>query len=284
MFGALRVFFAVMIAGISSGFPSAAETVGIFYDAGSAQAVFAANEVRTRLAGKSFTIEMSELAKLTSAYPNKKIIITLAANAPVIAQMVSEGGTAATSLGEQAYALRTTASPQKSYWALGGDANGAMYGGLQIAENLKSGSFLDSYASQESPYILRRGIRLNLPMDQRSPTYSGNNNGTSHQNAIPNVWDLTFWTSWFDEMAKNRYNAVSLWTDHPFTAMVKMPAAGIRSLERNRNIFSLPGRRSYRIRIYNDSGKKLAERAASVPPPVPQRRHSKRPWPREFIS
>lgn len=223
MFSTFRALLAFTIAAIGSGFPASAETVGIFYDSGSGQAVFAANEIKNTLTGRAFTVELSDLTKLTAGYPNKKIVITLVSNASAIAQMVSEGGTAASGLGEQAYALRTTAAPQKSYWILGGDANGAMYGGLQIAENLKSGSFLETYSSQESPYILKRGIKLNLPMDLRSPTYSGNNNGTSHQNAIPNTWDLSFWTSWFDEMARNRYNVVSVWTDHPFTAMVKMP-------------------------------------------------------------
>jgi len=33
--------------------------------------------------------------------------------------------------------LRTTSKPQKAYWVLEGDANGAMYGGLQIAENIQ---------------------------------------------------------------------------------------------------------------------------------------------------
>ena len=29
-----------------------------------------------------------------------------------------------------------------------------------------------------------------------------------------------FWTTWFDEMARNRYNVVSIWTNHPFTSMI----------------------------------------------------------------
>jgi len=41
--------------------------------------------------------------------------------------------------------LRTTSKPQKAYWVLGGDANGAMYGGLQIAENIQFNKFEGTY-------------------------------------------------------------------------------------------------------------------------------------------
>ena len=33
---------------------------------------------------------------------------------------------------------------------------------------------------------------------------------------------MTFWTAWFDEMARHRYNVVSVWNNHPFTSMIKL--------------------------------------------------------------
>ena len=104
---------------------------------------------------------------------------------------------------------------------VGGDANGAMYGALEIAENIKFNGFKETYNSQQSPSILKRGIKLNLPMDKESRTY-GRPTTTSKIAAIPNVWDMTFWTSWFDEMARYRYNLISVWSNHPFTSMIKM--------------------------------------------------------------
>jgi hypothetical protein len=101
-----------------------------------------------------------------------------------------------------------------------------MYGGLQIAENIQFNKFEDTYNNEESPAILKRGIKLNFPFDKECPTYGKDNKGgfqgTSYRTAIPDVWDMNFWTEWFDEMARNRYNTVSLWSCHPFTCLVKM--------------------------------------------------------------
>ena len=41
--------------------------------------------------------------------------------------------------------------------------------------------------------------------------------------ALRHVWDITFWKTWFDEMARHRYNVLSLWNLHPFPSIVKVP-------------------------------------------------------------
>lgn len=200
-----------------------AETVGVFFDSNVPQIKFAAGDVKTALESKGFTVEMLPLASLKSNYSGKKVIIALSANAEVVKLMTGEGASTPTGLGEQAYTLRTTKKAQTSYWVLGGDINGAMYGGFQIAENIKFFGFDETFNLQESPAILNRGVKLNLPFDEKAPTYESNSKGTSYQKAIPHVWDITFWQSWFDEMARNRYNFVSVWNNHPFTSLVVLP-------------------------------------------------------------
>ncbi len=199
-----------------------AETVGVFFDPGVEQIKFAAGDVKAALEKNTFTVEMLPVATLNASYPNKKVVLALASNRAVTAVLAAQGGAKAADLGEQAYALRTTDAPQKSYWALGGDVNGAMYGGLQIAENLLFNRFAGNYNSEESPVVLKRGIKLNLPLDKESPTYFSANHSDSAKKAIPNVWDMSFWTTWFDVMARNRYNVVSVWNNHPFTSMIKL--------------------------------------------------------------
>ena len=200
-----------------------AETVGVLFDSNVPQINFAAGDVKNALESKGFKVEMLPLSSLKSDYAKKKIVIALALNADVTKLLKNEGGNIPTGLDEQAYGIRTTSSPQKSYWVLGGDINGAMYGGLEIAENIKFNGYKDNYNSQQSPAILKRGIKLNLPFDEKSPTYESNSKGTSYQKAIPHVWDITFWESWFDEMARYRYNVVSVWNNHPFTSLVLLP-------------------------------------------------------------
>jgi len=199
-----------------------AETIGVFFDSNVEQIKFAAGDVKLALESKGFTVEMLPLTSIASPYANKKVVITLASDSIVTNNLKEQGGTLPTGLGEQAYGLRTTTAPQTSYWVLGGDVNGAMYGGLQIAENIKFYGFSGTYNNQESPKILKRGIKLNVPFDVNSTTYFNANISTSSRHAIANVWDMTFWTTWFDEMARNRYNVLSVWNNHPFTSMIKM--------------------------------------------------------------
>jgi len=98
-----------------------------------------------------------------------------------------------------------------------------MYDGLQIAEDIKFTGFDEIFNTQESSAILHRGIKLNLPFDKKAPTYESNSKGTSFQKAIPHIWDITFWEEWFDEMARFRYNVISVWNNHPFTSLVLLP-------------------------------------------------------------
>jgi len=199
-----------------------AETVGVFFDPEVEQIKFAAGDLKAALESKHFKVEMRPLASLNAAYANKKVVVGLASNTAVTAVFAAQGGSKVAGLGEQAYGLRTTETPRKSYWALGGDANGAMYGGLQIAENIQFNGFSGNYNHEESPAIVRRGIKLNLPFDKGSLTY-GRAKASGINNAIHHVWDMTFWTTWLDEMARHRYNVISIWNNHPFTSMIKLP-------------------------------------------------------------
>ena len=199
------------------------ETVGVFCNPTTPQHTFVAGDIQQALEAKGFTVEIKDLSTLSDSYTGKKVVIALASNAQVTALLTAQGGSAAGSPGQQAYALRTTTAPQASYWVLGGDDNGAMYGGLQIAENIGFSGFTNSFNSEESPFLLNRGMKLNLPLDKRIPTYVGGWSSYSAREAIPHVWDITFWKTLIDQQARNRYNVLSIWVHHPFPALVSVP-------------------------------------------------------------
>ena len=217
-----RIFTSIVLA-LAIQFVVSAETVGIFSDNSIPQIKFAADDVKTALESKGFKVEMNALSKLKSGYSNKKVVIALASNADVAKLLTAEGGTIPTGLGEQAYSLRTTKKKKASYWILGGDANGAMYGAFQIAENIDADGFSGTYNNQETPFMLNRGMKLNMPLDKRIPTYVGGWSSTSTGLAIPHVWDITFWKKLIDQQARYRYNVLSVWVHHPFPALVKLP-------------------------------------------------------------
>ena len=126
-----------------------------------------------------------------------------------------------TALGAQAYRFERGADGAIKVTA--GDNVGAMYGGLDVAEAQRLGT-LDSLASDarlHSPHILNRGIKFNIPLDFRTPTYS--DRATASQSNIPEMWSMDFWHAFLDEMARDRYDLLSLWSLHPFPSLVKVP-------------------------------------------------------------
>jgi len=101
-----------------------------------------------------------------------------------------------------------------------GDETGLMYAGLDIYDKLLDGTF-SAIASYEVTHDIDfRGLKFNCPLDMRTPSYS--DGGDSGQTNILDMWDETFWQSEFDNMAKDRFNALSLWNLNPFPSMIKI--------------------------------------------------------------
>lgn len=104
---------------------------------------------------------------------------------------------------------------------IGADEVGAMYGGLDIAEAIRIGTLDSLKGSDNKPFIAKRGIKFNIPLDLRTPSYS--DNSTSAQANIPEMWSLEFWHDFIDHMARDRFNVLTLWSLHPFPSIVKVP-------------------------------------------------------------
>jgi len=100
------------------------------------------------------------------------------------------------------------------------DDAGAMYGGLELAELIRARGVDDVPLVDRNPYMPLRGTKFNIPLDLRTPSYSDMSD--SAQENIATVWDFEFWRAYLDQLARDRYNYVSLWNLHPFPSMVKL--------------------------------------------------------------
>lgn len=124
--------------------------------------------------------------------------------------------------GWQCYSIRTkNTGTNLEIWVLASDNSGAMYGCLDIAEAIKNMTLEGLKDSDNKPYLLRRGIKFNIPLDLRTPSYSDFSD--AYQQNIPVMWEMDFWKQQLDEMARNRYNTISLWSLNPFPSMVRVP-------------------------------------------------------------
>ena len=121
-----------------------------------------------------------------------------------------------TALGEEAYQIELTGN---EIVITAGDATGLMYGGLEVAEQLSLYGIVKK--TEGNPYLQRRGLKFNIPLDARTPSYDDTGDAAQKNYAV--MWEWDFWEEFLDEMALHRYNTLTLWNPHPFPSMVKLP-------------------------------------------------------------
>ncbi|MFY0654005.1 MAG: hypothetical protein JXQ96_18330 [Cyclobacteriaceae bacterium] len=198
-----------------------AKQVGVFYDHKIPQFEFAASDISKALRKHGHTVFLKPIGVLSKSNLDCNIIIALQSNEAVIDLISKNIGTRIDNLEEQAYALQTTSKTSLNYWAIGGNVSGAMYGGLQLAENITFNGLTGTYNEEDAPYFKKRGIKFNIAYDLKSPSFDSD--GDQDKSNIKDVWDMSFWKTYLDDLARYRYNTLSFWTKHPFTSMIKLP-------------------------------------------------------------
>lgn len=109
------------------------------------------------------------------------------------------------------------------------DSRGMMYALLELNEQIQFGNDLSVLNISQSPSIKKRGLKFNVPLDARNPSYD--DTGDAAQKNIATMWDFEFWQNYLDKMATHRYNQLTLWNPQPFTSMVKFEKYPDLSLE-----------------------------------------------------
>ncbi len=131
-------------------------------------------------------------------------------------------GEAEGTLNPEGFSLHLAGSDRSMFiWVEAADAAGLLYGGYELAEQIRLSGTAGIRETRQNPHMAMRGIKFNLPLDVRTPTYT--DPGEAAQVNIPVMWDRDFWTEYIDQMARHRYNFISLWNLHPFPSMVKVP-------------------------------------------------------------
>ncbi|MBA4141346.1 MAG: hypothetical protein H0X70_12790, partial [Segetibacter sp.] len=145
--------------------------ISIQINAPSNQLSYVAGEIKKAAAERNYTV------KLSSALNNQ-------ANEDVVVKMIADSASSLKiardqnlkmpdKLGWQCYAIRVKNNgKQKTIYVLGGDKTGAMYGGLDIAEAIRIQTINTITNSDNKPYLDRRGIKFNIPLDLRTPSYT----------------------------------------------------------------------------------------------------------------
>ncbi|NQT84735.1 hypothetical protein HQ563_17080 [bacterium] len=95
------------------------------------------------------------------------------------------------------------------------DESGAMYGVLDLAEQVRIRGGLDNVQEKVSnPRFPFRAIKFNLP-------WSPYRSSAATEMHLDTCRDLNFWRRFLDMMTENRFNVLSLWNLHPFPFMIR---------------------------------------------------------------
>ena len=168
-----------------------------------------------------FAVEDIEKA-LESAKAGRPQFVVGIADEQLRGKLEKAGGRPVGDMVAEAFAIRLTErNRQKTVWAIGADRVGAMYAGLELAETIRQQGIEGLQEKDSKPHIKKRGLKINLPLDARNPAYADCGDAAQQNMAV--IWDLEFWKAHLNRMARHRYNTITMWNQHPFPSMVKVP-------------------------------------------------------------
>ncbi len=183
---------------------------------------FAANDLQQAIEHQGSISKIIPISKMTNTQTQTQFVLGLHTDDILLQRLKSAGGNDLKTLALEGYAIRLTRKNNRlTVWAIGADPTGAMYAVLALAETIAQDGIKGIEEADCAPYIGKRGLKMNIPLDARTPAFA--DCGDAAQNNIAVVWDINFWKQQLDAMARDRYNTITLWGAHPFPSMVKVP-------------------------------------------------------------
>jgi hypothetical protein len=216
-------FFVLVLLGVASmaGSLSAGE-IELVVGTDSSAVEFAATDVAAALARDNIVSRRSA----DQPRPTKsdgRVVLVLEDSADARTALAEKRFPALGQLRAEGFSIRVASDREGNLetWVIGHDDAGLMYGGLELAELVRTRGLAAVTNSDHNAHFAVRGVKFNIPLDVRTPSYT--DAGDSAQQNIATVWDMAFWREYIDRLARDRYNLVSLWNLHPFPSLVRVP-------------------------------------------------------------
>lgn len=213
----LLLFLIFPVAGLH-----ATEKIVLSFDNESMPIQFAVDEIRETLLdnGQQVIIQSLSSFKSTDEGAISILLINISDNSYKLLMRAS-GIKNTRELKNEGFIIKKNGKMNTTIWIVGADDAGVMYGGLEVAEIIRTKG-IDAIENKfQNPYMKVRGTKFNIPLDVRTPSYSDVSDAA--QNNIAEMWNFEFWRDYIDNLARYRYNTISLWSLHPFPSLVKVP-------------------------------------------------------------
>ena len=212
------LFFILTVSFISAN----AQKTLIYSEKESGMMQFAVSELEKVCKEKGLEFASFSISELNRIRAAQTSIILINLNNKAVSGIVNKAGIKNISeLKEEGFIIHRTGQDQKKIYILGYDEAGTMYGALEVAEIIKIKGIEAVQNQLQNPYMKVRGVKFNIPLDMRTPTYTEPSDAA--QKNMAEMWNFDFWKEFIDNLARYRYNLISLWNLHPFPSMVKVP-------------------------------------------------------------
>jgi len=104
----------------------------------------------------------------------------------------------------------------------GADNSGALYGCLELADELRANHILPKNISMvDQPEMVLRGACIGIQKPELLPGRGTYEYPYTPEN-FPWFYDKALWLRYLDSLAQNRMNSLYLWSGHPFASLVKV--------------------------------------------------------------
>ena len=213
-----KLSLVLLLIGLGMAMIQAQQKISIVSDPLNSRVQFAVEEIRQALPAGTEEVQLVSFQKLDHSAEGITILLGSLNNEAFREIMEHAGIPKDESIGTEGFRILTA---DQMLWVVGGDDAGTMYGGLELAEQAKLYGLEGVSATVRNPYMAMRGSKFNIPLDVRTPSYTDVCDAA--QKNIAEMWSLEFWKEYLDQMARYRYNFISLWNLHPFPSMVKVP-------------------------------------------------------------
>ncbi|KRT13426.1 hypothetical protein ASU31_24590 [Pedobacter ginsenosidimutans] len=107
-------------------------------------------------------------------------------------------------------------------YIVGNDASGALYGCIELADQIKSsGKLPRQIALSDQPEMVLRGTCIGLQKPDYLPGHDVYEYPYTPE-TFPWLYDKVLWIKYLDMMVENRYNSLYLWNGHPFSSLLRL--------------------------------------------------------------
>lgn len=122
--------------------------------------------------------------------------------------------------GKEGFSINSSATG--SFVISGTDNSGALYGCLELADQIKAtGKLPEKIALIDQPEMVQRGACIGVQKPALLPG-RGVYEYPYTPETFPWFYDKVLWIKYLDMLAENRMNSLYLWNGHPFSSLVKL--------------------------------------------------------------